>query len=88
MIKKKPVAASKTELASLQKLVVNCLTSDLEQSLQSGEINQAAIRNALQLLRDNDIVAADDLEADFDRLASMLPKVDPDLVLSTTRRYS
>ena len=88
MIKKKPAAASKTELASLQKLVVNCLTSDLEQSLQSGEINQAAIRNALQLLRDNDIVAADDLEADFDRLASMLPKVDPDLVLSTTRRYS
>ena len=81
-------AASKTDLEGLQKLVVNCLTSDLEQSLATGDINQAAIRNALQLLRDNNIEAVDDYEADLDRLASLLPKVDPDLVISATRRYS
>ena len=87
MNRSKQKAASRSELEGLQKLVVNCLTADLQQSLSTGEVNQAAIRNALQLLRDNDIVAAEDLEADFDRLASLLPRVDPDLVVSATRRY-
>lgn len=88
MTRKKPTAATKTDLEGLQRLVVNCLTSELKEALTSGEINQATIRNALQLLRDNDIVASDDLEANFDRLASLLPKVDPDLVITATRRYS
>jgi hypothetical protein len=79
---------SKSDLEGLQKLVVSCLTSELEESLASGQVNQATIRNALQMLRDNDIVAAEDIEAGFDRLASLLPKVDPDLIISATRRYS
>jgi hypothetical protein len=88
MPKQKPSAAPKSELEGLQKLVVDCLTSELQDSLASGQVNQATIRNALQLLRDNDIVSTDDAEEAFDRLATLLPRVDPDLVISATRRYS
>lgn len=66
-----------TELHELQKVVVKALMSDIQQGIDSGEINQAAIKNALQLCRDNNIVAIDDTMNEYDRLAAMLPEVTP-----------
>lgn len=66
-----------SELQQLQKIVVKALVSDIEQGIQTGEINQSAIKNALQLCRDNNIVAVDDTLSDYDRLAAMLPEVTP-----------
>jgi len=86
--KARAASATKTELASLQKLVVDCLTSELQEGLASGQVNQATIRNALQMLRDNDVVATEEICDEFERIASLLPKIDADLVVSATRRYS
>lgn len=77
---------SKDSLAGLQGLVLKCLEQELTDGLENGQINQATIRNALQLLRDNDIVAVEDHADMFDRISTLLPKLDP-LVISAARRY-
>ena len=74
-----------SHLHDLQRLIVDCLKQDLSNGLEQGEVNQAAIRNALQLLRDNDIVAAPDVENEMMTIANLLPS---DLIpVSTFSRY-
>ena len=82
----KTKSTKKSELQSLQGLVVAALKYDLESSLQSGEVSHASIKNALQLLRDNNIVAEDDIANDMAALERMLPPLD--LNISTMKAYS
>jgi len=88
MARKKQGAASNSDLQGLQGLVLQALNQEIQAGLASGEpINQSAIRNALQLLRDNDIRSTDDLMSDFDKLASMMPKINIESVARTCSRY-
>lgn len=80
-------AAGKSTLNNLQKLVVTALTNEIEEGIAKGEVNQATIRNALQLMRDNSIVAVEDVEREFDRLHMLLPRIDPDSVAKVCTRY-
>lgn len=89
MAKAKPTVsggAKVTQLQSLQSLVVEALTKDIENGLAVGEVNQASIKNALQLFRDNNIVCVDDRQSDYDRLASMLPPLQK--IETTFSKYS
>ena len=65
---------STSELRDLQALIVKALEIDLTTGIESGEINQAAIRNALQLLRDNDVVATEELEDGLANIANLIPR--------------
>ena len=77
--------AKVSHLHDLQQLIVQCLKQDLKNGLEQGEVNQAAIRNALQLLRDNDIVATPDAENELMTIANLLPE---NLIpVSTFSRY-
>ena len=76
----------KSDLKALQGLVVASIKFDLENSLKQGEVSHASVKNALQLLRDNNIVADDDLAMDMARLEAMLPPLD--LNISTMKAYS
>ena len=69
--------ATTSQLHELQGLVVSALTEEIKTGIDSGEMNQAAIRNALQLLRENHIVATDDTMSEVDKLASLLPDLTP-----------
>lgn len=80
-------AAGKSSLNQLQRLVVSALTAEIQEGINSGAVNQATIRNALQLLRDNDIVAVEDVESEFDRLHMLMPRIDPDSVAKVVARY-
>lgn len=80
--------AKVTELQNLQKLVAKALTLELEQAIEAGEVNQAAVRNALQFLRDNDVVAMDDTINDADKLASLLPPLDLTEINLSSSRYA
>ena len=79
---KKSCGAKLSELQHLQKVVATALIQDIEQSMGDGELNQGSVRNALQLLRDNNVVCIDDLVSDVERLTSLLPPLD--LTVSTT----
>ena len=74
--KKSTGGAKVSDLQNLQKLVTEALSSSIESSMKLGEVNQTAIKNALQLLRDNDVVAFDDTINDMDRLSALLPPLD------------
>lgn len=65
---------STSELRSLQALIVKALELDLTTGIETGEVNQAAIRNALQLLRDNDVVATEELVDEMNNIASLIPR--------------
>ena len=69
--------ATTSQLHELQGLVVSALTNEIKEGMDSGEMNQAAIRNALQLLRENHIVATDDTMSEVDKLAALLPDLTP-----------
>ena len=77
--------AKVSDLRDLQGLVVEALSTEIKSGMQTGEVNQTAIKNALQLCRDNNIVAVDDTMNDFDRLASMIPNLTP--VETTYKSY-
>ena len=77
--------AKVSDLRDLQGLVVEALSTEIKSGMQAGEVNQTAIKNALQLCRDNNIVAVDDTMNDFDRLASMIPNLTP--VETTYKSY-
>lgn len=81
-------SVSKTELSNLQGLILKCLEMELQQGLKDGAVNQSTIRNALQLLRDNDIVAVEEYEDSLDRLANLLPQLEPVVMSSAASRYS
>lgn len=78
--------AKVSQLRDLQNLVVKALISEIEVGMQTGEVNQTAIKNALQLCRDNNIVAVDDKVDEWDRIASMIPPVHS--VETTLSKYS
>ncbi len=79
--KKKVTGGAKvSELQALQSLVVASLTKDISDGIVSGDTPQPAIKNALQILRDNNILAVDDTIADFERLSSLLPQLDTEAV--------
>jgi hypothetical protein len=80
-------AASMSSLNQLQKLVVTALTNEIEQGIQVGEVNQATLRNALQLLRDNSVTATEDVENEFERLHMLLPRIDTEAVAKVCTRY-
>lgn len=50
------------DLHRLQALVAQALEQEISDGIASGKVDQAAIRNALSMLRDCDIVAAADTE--------------------------
>ena len=80
-------AAAKSDLNALQRLVVQCLTTELENGLKLGECNPATVRNALSLLRDNDVQSVDEYESEFDRIAQLLPQINPVEVTRVCSRY-
>lgn len=88
MAKRNQKGASISELQALQSLVVKALAQDIEQGLSTGGVNQAAIRNALQFLRDNNVVAVDDTLDEVARLKSVLPVISLDEVHRTVNSYS
>jgi len=79
--------ATTSELCQLQKVVAKALILELEAGMDSKQFNQAAIRNALQMLRDSNIVATDDMMNDYERLSTLLPELDVDAV-KVASRYS
>ena len=69
--------ASLSELEGLQRLVVESLAGEIKSSISSGEpVSQSTIRNALQLLRDQDVRCVDDTVDQLDKLASLLPPLE------------
>lgn len=87
MTRKKTKGVSISELQALQSLVVKALSQDIEQGLNDGEVNQAAIRNALQILRDNSVTATDDTMDELGRLKSVLPVLNLEEVHRTVNSY-
>ena len=75
------------DLHRIQALVAQALEQEIADGIASGKTDQAAIRNALSMLRDCDIVAAADTEEQLSNIASLLPKVMP-LDESSFSRYS
>ena len=80
--------AKVSDLQHLQSLVVKALSKEIKDGITSGELNQAAVRNALQLFRDNEIVAVDDTLNEVARLEAMLPRISLEEVTRTQMRYS
>lgn len=80
--------AKVTDLQALQTLVVKALSKEIKDGMTAGELNQAAVRNALQLFRDNDIVAVDDTINEVARLESLLPRISLEDVQRTQMKYS
>jgi len=85
--KKLQGGATVSQLQELQTLVVNALTKEIQLGMETGEMSQAAIKNALQLLKENNIVATDDTLSEVDRLASLLPDLEPVSFTSIAERY-
>ena len=84
---KKQQVAKVSDLQNLQALVVKALAQEIEQGISTGELNQAAIRNALQVCRDNEVVAVDDTIDEIGRLERLLPVISLEDVQRTTHRY-
>ena len=74
--------AKLSELQKLQSVVTKALLTDIQAGMKSGEIPHSSVKNALQLLRDNNVTCVDDLQDDVSRLKSLLPPLD--LSVSTT----
>ena len=76
-IKKPPSkhGASQSDLQHLQALVAEALKTEIQSGLNEGACNQAAIRNALTLLRDCDIVPSADAEEQLSNLGSLMPQI-------------
>lgn len=87
-LKKNAGGAKVSELQALQSLVVASLTKDISEGIATGETPQPAIKNALQLLRDNNIVAVDDTLRDFERLESLLPDLDTSICGNKVFNYN
>lgn len=69
--------ASLSELEGLQRLVVDSLAGEIKASIATGEpVSQSTIRNALQLLRDQNVQCVDDTVDQLDKLASLLPPLE------------
>lgn len=69
--------ASLSELEVLQRLVVESLANEIKASKTTGEpVSPSTIRNALQLLRDQDVRCVDDTVDQLDKLASLLPPLE------------
>ena len=67
--------AKVSDLSRLQGLVAQALELEISDGISNGEVNQAAIRNALTLLRDCDITATPDVEEHISNMANLLPKL-------------
>lgn len=80
-----PGGVTVSQLQALQKKCVEALASEIEAGMKSGVVNQTAVKNALQLCRDNNIVAVDDTQDQYERLASLIPPITP---VKTLSRYS
>ena len=67
--------ARTSDLSRLQGLVAQALELEIKNGIDQGEVNQAAIRNALTLLRDCDITATPDVEEHISNMANLLPRL-------------
>ena len=82
---KTPGGVTVSQLQQLQLKCVEALSAEIDAGMAIGEVNQTAIKNALQICRDNNVIAVDDTQDQYERLASLLPTIEP---VKTLSRYS